>query len=213
LARLLLIPSGVHEAIATIEDPNPPRARPGPLARLALACVLGASGCAGAIDDPAPFFAARSDGGQISGPDASWAALDGAPAAAADGSPAGSPLLLLPLVEERCASCHGAAGAADLDLVSPGLRERLVGVAATTCDEKLLVGSASADGFFLEKLGAEPACGARMPIGSAAFSARELEAVRQWLSGLIAAGQRSSSTADAGTSLPDAEALSTPGLP
>jgi len=141
---------------------------------------LGAGGCAGQIDDPEPFFAAAN--GESSGTSSSASAL----------------------VEQRCASCHDERGSAGLDLVSPGLRERLVGVEASTCDGKVLVEPGSVDGFFLEKLDAAPSCGLAMPSGTTLLTEAEREAVRTWLAQVIEPADTAPAS-DAGAPGGDAE--------
>ena len=80
--------------------------------------------------------------------------------------------------------CHGSASAAlDLDLVSAGLEQRLVGATANGCGNKTLVVAGDAAGsYLLEKLTAlAPTCGDRMPIGAAPLSAANLDCLRKWV--------------------------------
>lgn len=77
--------------------------------------------------------------------------------------------------------CHAAQyPAANLDLVSPGIAERLVDV-ASACDDLLLIDSTGAPSYFFEKVTSRsPACGAPMPWGKT-LSTEEVEAIADWI--------------------------------
>jgi hypothetical protein len=95
----------------------------------------------------------------------------------------------LDLLAPRCGgdACHGVpdtSPAAGLDLESPGIEGRLVGV-ESACDDRLLIDPADPEGsYLLEKLYPQPSCGAQMPLGGEALSAQELDCVHGWVSGL-----------------------------
>jgi len=93
--------------------------------------------------------------------------------------------------ENNCTEggCHGAHPAAGLDLLSPGVEERLVGVAATgeDCGGSPLVDPADpGNSLFLQKIDSERfslglACGGIMPIGSEGVSGEDLECFEKWV--------------------------------
>jgi hypothetical protein len=90
----------------------------------------------------------------------------------------------------KCGTCHGSdAPAADLDLVSPGLVMRVVGIRSTTeyCEGQMLVDTAEPEHLILSKLTGDPVCGARMPLGGAALAAADIECVRRWIDDAIGA--------------------------
>lgn len=77
--------------------------------------------------------------------------------------------------------CHNAVDLeASLDLVTPGVGDRVRDAVSTTedCSGRALIDGEG--GLFLEKL-TTPRCGTRMPFGVAALSASEIECVRRWV--------------------------------
>ena len=94
------------------------------------------------------------------------------------------------IFQRSCAQqgCHAAAEpAAALDLVSPGLEARLVGVPAASCDGTRVVPGDPEQSFLYHKLVAEmPACGLRMPLAGA-LPAEELACIEQWIAALPSA--------------------------
>jgi len=95
------------------------------------------------------------------------------------------------LFEQSCAGnvCHSGRDPEDLDLVSSGLDERLLGVPASEdCQEEgvdplLLVDPGNPEGSFLyQKLTqAKPSCGKHMPQGADELSQAELECVKDYI--------------------------------
>lgn len=156
---------------------------------LALAALLLA-GCPGAIDDAAPFVAARLDAN--------------GPAHCPDGVTATA------LFAQRCATsgCHDArTQLINLDLQSPGVASRLIGQSAAACGGRTLADPNDPDrSALLLKLRAAPPCGDRMPLGAPAFSAAEIACVRGWI---LRRGEESDAGAVADASIaaaPDAGA-------
>jgi hypothetical protein len=108
-------------------------------------------------------------------------AVDAAPPLAT-GACAGG-IEALPLLVQRCGGCHGARmPARGLDLVSPGLALRTVGVASACAGRPLLAaGPGAPTGHLLDKLdGPVPGCGARMPYGVEPFTDDEKACVLEW---------------------------------
>jgi hypothetical protein len=101
------------------------------------------------------------------------------------------------------AGCHGATSPSfGLDLVSPGLEARLVGVPSQLCAGRTLVipGDPAAS-FLLEKLTTDaPECGLRMPVGSSLDPAL-VGCVQGWIRSLapVDAGAPIDGGSDAGT--------------
>lgn len=102
------------------------------------------------------------------------------------------------LFPKKCGSstCHDAKEpAANLDLVSPGVIERLVDVRATcadpdpdddeacVCADRLRVDSLNPDGsYLLEKVNEEfPECDDQMPQLGQALRSRDAECLRNWI--------------------------------
>jgi hypothetical protein len=133
-------------------------------APVALAALL-LVGCPGAINDPAPFVAARLEAN--------------APAHCPDGVTATA------LFAQRCATsgCHDArTQLINLDLQSPGVAARLIGQSAAACGGRTLADPNDPDrSALLLKLRASPPCGDRMPLGAPAFTAAETACVRGWI--------------------------------
>jgi hypothetical protein len=132
-------------------------------ARLGILVVAAVAGCAGELENPERFASCP-------------------------------PGFVEQLFQTRCAgACHGATEPeAGLDLVSTGVEARLVGEASTTtfCEGALMIdpeGTSDADHLLLDKLGADPSCGSRMPFGAEPLSAAELECVRRWVDATLGA--------------------------
>ena len=127
--------------------------------RLALcSLLLLATACPGRIEDPSRF----------EGDSAGACALD-------------VERVLLPT---SCGGggCHGASSpAGQLDLESPGVAGRLLGVKSTCADRPLVSAGGS---YLIDKLNAQPACGSKMPVG---FDLTDYErnCLEQYVQGLI----------------------------
>lgn len=121
--------------------------------------ALFAGGCVGGIDDPQRF---------------------------GDGTYCPPDVDVERMFTERCggAICHGAGAepAGGLDLESPGLAERMVGVPAEECSGWVRIDPDDPDASFLiAKLeGPPPGCGERMPfVGH--LTPNEITCVRDWI--------------------------------
>ena len=82
----------------------------------------------------------------------------------------------------KCARCHGADKPdAALDLVSPGVRDRVRSVTSTSaCEGRALVDPTAGMHLIVEKVEDAPPCGSRMPLGAQALSPNEIECLRRW---------------------------------
>jgi hypothetical protein len=92
------------------------------------------------------------------------------------------------LFQSTCAAsaCHDSTDAAGtLDLGSPGVASRLIGVAASDpkCKSRLLIDPNSPDkSFLIEKLEkAKPQCGVQMPNGSKPLGGDVIQCVVDWV--------------------------------
>jgi hypothetical protein len=130
--------------------------------RFAVVLAL-AAGCAGELDNPARF--ADCPPGQVE-----------------------------QMFMQKCTSadgmgCHGAnMPDADLDLVSPGVGQRVKSLTSTSmCEGRALVeADPDAKQLMVEKIEDDPTCGSRMPFGEQALSVNEIECVRRWVDDLAA---------------------------
>jgi hypothetical protein len=92
------------------------------------------------------------------------------------------------LLREKCGLCHDpkspATYIANLDMVSPGGKARLVNAPAKICAGKTLIldGPMGVTGYLFDKLaGKVEGCGDRMPPLGSAFSAAEIKCVKDWI--------------------------------
>jgi hypothetical protein len=136
---------------------RPLRSRPA----LAIALLAATSGCPGTLEDPERFLDAATE---ATSPD------DGPTVeAAAPVDSSACPDVPETVFHATCtaASCHNAQSKAqDLDLQSPGLEARLVGVPATGGVGLLIDPAWPSRSVLYTKLTAQPPFGARMPLGS-----------------------------------------------
>ena len=145
-------------------------ALPSSLAIITLALLL--PGCPGRLTDPERF------GVGISRPDAGGPSGDG-------GGEIDVPAMLA--AECAGAGCHGASSPAfGLDLVSPGLEERLMDATSATCMGRPMVDPADPDAsLLLEKVVEAPHAGvARMPYMQEPLTTAQQDALRAWIAGL-----------------------------
>lgn len=147
--------------------------------RLLIVVAALAAGCAGELNDPERFTGEAVDASSGGVADADPGAPD------ADSVPACGdvqPDIIVP----RCSggACHDAAApAAGLDLGSPDVGARLIGV-ASACNGLLLIDPNDRPAsYLLEKLAPSPTCGGQMPPG-APLSAADLACVIEWVEGL-----------------------------
>jgi hypothetical protein len=131
--------------------------------KIAIAFALLAGGCAGELENPQRFTDCPP--GQVE-------QMFQAKCAGADGT-----------------GCHSAnMPDAELDLVSPGVGERVKTLTSTNmCEGRALVeADPTANHLMVEKLEEDPTCGSRMPFGEQELTAKEIECVRRWVDDLAA---------------------------
>jgi hypothetical protein len=153
------------------------------------------------VDDAGPNGSGGDDGAVPSTGGAGNTAASGG----AGGSPVGIGCDIAPIITSHTCTianaCHDSMGsAAGLDLQSPGLEARLLGIEptgggqgalASKCVGQgrlyLIPGSRPAAGLLLQKLGPNPPpCGGRMPLVGAWLSATELACFQAWANALTA---------------------------
>jgi hypothetical protein len=105
------------------------------------------------------------------------------------------------LFVDKCstAACHeGAAPAAALDLVAPGLETRIVLQPATQCAGVVADPSDPEGSVLVEKLRPSPSCGVVMPLGMEALPEEDVQCVVEWISGLVPPGPADGTTGTSG---------------
>jgi hypothetical protein len=80
--------------------------------------------------------------------------------------------------------CHGAtAPQQGLDLVSPGVAARVVGISGTGCTGTLAAPADPASSLLYTKLATSPPCGAQMPLGRPSLSSADAACILTWIAG------------------------------
>jgi hypothetical protein len=147
-----------------------------------LAGALSLSACGGKLDHPERFAATVKRLGQAG----AKAADAGAAEPASDGGSAALPACVSKLLGKTCgvAGCH-AVGSPQVDLASAGVAMRLVDVKSTSmmCKDKTYVSTTGGASLLLDKLGATPPCGARMPLGGM-LAAADVQCLTDWVAAL-----------------------------
>lgn len=95
--------------------------------------------------------------------------------------------------------CHGVMGPQnDLDLESPGVAARVVGVPAKTCQGTLADPSSPDSSLIYTKLLADTSCGFQMPLSRPPLSAMDIECVKTWISKQSSGASTSASSGSGG---------------
>ncbi len=148
------------------------RSRPSHLRISLLGAMLACTGCPGTLQDPARF---ETDAGFESGGEQQ---TDGGP----DG---GCPDVPNGIFQTSCATaiCHSATVKQQgLDLASPNVASRLVGVCATEGPGMLIDPANPSQSVIYTKITAMPPFGARMPFGQTALGDATIACVLAWVS-------------------------------
>jgi hypothetical protein len=126
---------------------------------------------------PASGSAAGADPGDgLAGTSPSGASNGGASDACGD--------VVARIFTPRCggSGCHGAsAPQQDLDLVSPGVASRVVGVSAKQCLKVLADPQNPEQSLLYQKLFLKPDCGAQMPLARPALSSADTACILAWI--------------------------------
>ena len=130
----------------------------------ALALLVG---CPGKLEDKELFVAAFNDGGLQNQNDT---------------GPCGDVVTRIFVPSCGGTGCHSAlAPQQDLDLVSPGVASRVVGVSAKGCSVTLVDPTDPEGSLMYQKLSPNPPCGAQMPLAQPPLSSADAECVRAWI--------------------------------
>jgi hypothetical protein len=160
-------------------------------ASLALGTLL-LSGCPGTLDNKERFLVDAGSagngfgGGTDGGDDAATPDDAGSDASAAGAGPDLGPCgdVVTRIFVPSCGGtgCHGSTGAQqDLDLVSNGVRERVVGVTGTGCLSTLADPANPEASLLYQKLSPTPPCGSPMPLARPALSEEDTACVLAWI--------------------------------
>jgi len=138
--------------------------------RLAFGALCLLAGCPGTLADK-ELYEAALDGGPKG--------IDGA---GADTGPCGDVVARIFVPTCGGTSCHGSqAPQQDLDLVSPGLASRVVGVAAKGCSVMLADPADPEGSLIYQKLSPTPPCGSPMPLARPPLSRADAACVLAWI--------------------------------
>jgi len=156
------------------------------------ALMLG--GCPGTLDNKEQFLAAAGSVGKagsassgVGGGDDAGPAVAGSDAgtdtdASPDLGPCGDVVARIFVPSCGGTGCHGATGPQqDLDLVSPGVAERVVGILGIGCSAVLADPTNPEASLIYQKLSPTPPCGSPMPLARPALSDEDVGCVLTWI--------------------------------
>jgi hypothetical protein len=107
------------------------------------------------------------------------------------------------VIAKKCTggACHdNDAPAAQLNLLSEGIADRLMNRASSGCaDHVLVVAGDPSQSYLMQKLGSAPACGAQMPMGGPPLSAEEQSCISGWIADLDSSTGGTGGTGGTGT--------------
>ena len=148
------------------------RAATGKLVRRGLsACAVGVAlaalgGCPGTLENKYLYEDALEDAGNVS----------------TDAGPCGNVITRIFVPSCGDTGCHGAvAPQQGLDLVSPGVASRVVGVTGKGCPVTLADPSAPEQSLIYTKLSPTPSCGSPMPLARAPLTDDDIACVLAWI--------------------------------
>ncbi|HYQ44209.1 MAG TPA: hypothetical protein VER11_19640 [Polyangiaceae bacterium] len=166
-------------------------------AAFASSLIVGAltlGGCPGTLDDKERFLAAAGAAGKagtagsgVGGSDDAGPAMSGSdagadPDAGPDLGSCGDVVARIFVPSCGGTGCHGATGPQqDLDLVSPGVAERVVGVSGIGCSAILADPANPEASLIYQKLSPTPPCGSPMPLARPALSDEDVACVLTWI--------------------------------
>lgn len=159
---------------------------------LALAFALSLVGCPGTLEDKERFLAAANAGAAGKAGSAGSAGSTGVAGStpAEAGRDAGTgpcadafERIIVPSCGDS--GCHGSiATQQDLDLVSPGVAARVIGVPGTSCPVTLADPLNPEASLIYQKLLAPVPCGMQMPLARPALSTEDTACVLAWIASL-----------------------------
>lgn len=149
------------------------------------AFVLG--GCPGTLEDKQRFLAAAGSAGATSGGRDGGSSAAGSdagpdPDAGPDLGPCGDVVARIFVPSCGGTGCHGATAAQqDLDLVSPGVAQRVVGVPGLGCSTLLADPANPEASLIYQKLSPTPPCGSPMPLARPALGDEDAACILAWI--------------------------------
>ena len=153
---------------------------------LALSALL-LGGCPGTLDDKARFLVDAGSAGTGSsdvdgGVDASSTDAGSEAGPGADAGPCADVVARIFVPSCGGTGCHGpVAPQQDLDLVSPGVAARVVGIAGIGCASTLADPANPEASLIYQKLSPVPPCGSPMPLARPALSDEDAACVLAWI--------------------------------
>ena len=151
--------------------------------RLALAgalCLL--AGCPGELSNKAEFEAYAAAHGDAGAPAMMNEAGTTSTTAGTGNGTCGDVITRIFVPTCGGTGCHSAmAPQQGLDLVSPGVASRVVGVSAKACLQTLADPQNPEQSLIYQKLFVKPACGAQMPLARPALSSADTACVLAWI--------------------------------
>ncbi len=146
-------------------------------------------GCPGKLADKQSFIAyvPEADGGSAGAqsepsPAHAGTGVDAGAAGTANFGPCGDVPARIFVPSCGGTGCHGATAAQQgLDLVSPGVASRVVGVNGKVCASILANPKAPASSLLYTKLSPNPSCGAQMPLARPSLSEDDAACLLAWI--------------------------------
>lgn len=148
-----------------------------------LAALGSLAGCPGVLENKAEFDAyaeAHGDAGAHDGMNVAGTS----PGTAGTSSNGACGDVVTRIFAPSCGGtgCHSAvAPQQNLDLVSPGVAARVVGVPAKACLQTLVDPANPEQSLLYQKLAVKPPCGAQMPLARPALSSADVACVLGWI--------------------------------
>ena len=141
------------------------------LALFSFGLIMAASGCPGSLDNKADFLDAGFTSSSVSGSTGTGVV-----------DPCGD--VPVDILTPKCGGtgCHGPKAPQNgLDLESPDVASRVVGVASKLCSGTLAKPSDPANSVIYTKLLDTNVCGLPMPFNRPALSLKEIECIKTWI--------------------------------
>ncbi len=148
------------------------------------AALLGLAGCPGELKDKQKFvdYAATHEGSGAAANEAGAAPAVEPTAGTGNVDPCGDVVTRVFAPSCGGTGCHSAsASQQELDLVSPGVAARVVGVAGKACLQTLADPQDPEGSLLYQKLLPGPPCGAQMPLARPPLDSADVACVRSWI--------------------------------
>jgi hypothetical protein len=151
--------------------------------RAALLGALGLlAGCPGQLENKAEFDAYAEAHGDAGAEGTNVAGTSPGTAGTSSNGACGDVVTRIFAPSCGGTGCHSAvAPQQDLDLVSPGVAARVVGVPAKACLQTLADPAHPEQSLMYQKLAIKPPCGAQMPLARPALSSADVACVLSWI--------------------------------